>query len=78
MVAICGAFAFLGREVSVQGKSSETSELWLGIGYLADGDRNESAVIGAVGLAQSTMWGYAASAAFAGPIGALVGAGVGL
>lgn len=76
LTLMCTALAFTSRGKELQ--DSNASNLWVGIGYIADGDKNQSAVIGAVGATSSTMWGAVAGMAFGGPAGAAVGLAVGL
>lgn len=76
LTLMCTALAFTGKRNELQ--DSNVSNLWVGIGYIADGDKDQSAVIGVVGATSSTMWGTVAGMAFGGPVGAAVGFTVGL
>lgn len=76
LMLMCGALAFTSGGRGIHG--SNVSNLWAGIGYMANGNRAQSAVISVVGAYESAMWGAVAGMAFGGPAGIAVGFGVSL
>jgi len=58
-----------------------SGKVWLGMGYFAARysrvSAGEGAAIGGLGLVDSTLWSWAAGAAFGGPVGLITGAAVG-
>jgi hypothetical protein len=76
-VIVVVSFAFVSKKVET-GEISNDAKAWVAMAYLADANREESAVMGTVGSVTGGMWGAAAGMAFGTGIGAGVGIAIGL
>lgn len=77
LVAICGTFGFVSN-TDVQAKAGE---VWLGITYVMaeNGASNEATLaVGAIGVADAAVWGFAVGSVATPVAGAVAGAVAGL
>lgn len=78
LVAICGTFGFISN-TDIQAKAGE---VWLGITYVAaeygDVSNEANVAIGAIGIADAAVWGFAVGSVATPAAGAVAGAVAGL
>ena len=78
LVAICGLFAFVSN-TKVEAKAGE---VWLGITYVmaeyGDASNEATLAVGAIGVADAAVWGFAVGSVATPVAGAVAGAVAGL
>lgn len=77
LLAICGMFGFISN-TNIQAKAGE---VWLGITYVMseNGASNEATLaVGAIGVADAAVWGFAVGSVATPVAGAVAGAVAGL